>query len=98
MKPYFGYATFAEYYVTQNKKGFGYEGITLAQAWNGILEKINSGLPTDVARHIANMLTKEPTLKFNVPTWYFVMPEGRASLTPELLAIVDGCGAGVKPE
>lgn len=93
---YFGYSTYAEYYAHASRPGYCLQGLTLEQAWNSMIENLNFNKPhISSAEWIKAELQLNPNYKTKEPLWYWVMPETRAMVPADLLAVVDSCGAGI---
>lgn len=91
MKPtpsYFGHPTFQSYYSANNKRGHCYENTSMADAWKSIERVIELKIPNEVAEFLVNEVKAGKSKQIR-PIWYFLMPETRASINPELLAVID---------
>ncbi len=94
---YFGFRTYAKYYAHASRPGYCLEGLTLEQAWEGMIKELNFNKPhISSAEWIRAELQRNPKYKCKDPVWYWVMPETRAMVSADLLAVVDSCGAGIK--
>lgn len=97
VKRYFGFATYAEYFEPASRPGHSLQGLTLEQAWDGMMKDLNFNKPhITSAEWIRAELQRNPDYKSKAPVWYWVMSETRAMVPAELLAVVDSCGAGIK--
>lgn len=92
---YFGYATYDDYYASASRRGYPLEKLTREQAWDKMLKRLNINKPhISSAEWIRTELARNPSYR-TTPVWYWVMPETRALVPPDLLDVVDSCGAGI---
>lgn len=87
--PYFGHATFHDYYLRNNGRGYAYEGMTVEQAWAGVLAKLATGVHLSVAEWVKKERGLNPQYRLGGAPWYFIMPEARTTIPADLLAEVD---------
>ena len=92
---YFGHATYDEYHAAASRRGYSHEGLTRDEAWDRMMPRLNINKPhISSAEWIRAELARNPNYRTS-PVWYWVMPETRAMVPPDLLAVVDSCGAGI---
>jgi hypothetical protein len=87
--PYFGYATFHEYWLVASQRGHCYKGKTEEQAWQSVMNTLKRGTHISSAEWIRDERQRNPKYRLWRGIWYFEMPEARATIPPELLAEVD---------
>lgn len=87
--PYFGYNSFHDYYEAVKRSGTRlWNGKTEAEAWAAVEKNLKGGLPADCARMTIEDEKTRPGSKYRAE-WYFVMPEARATIPPDLLEKLD---------
>ncbi len=92
---YFGHATYADYHASVSRRGHCLEGLTCEQAYTRMMARLNVNKPhISSAEWIRDELARNPNYRTR-PVWYWVMPETRALVPLDLLAVVDLCGAGI---
>ncbi len=87
--PYFGYATFHEYWLAASRRGYCYEKTTEEKAYKNMMNILNYTKPhICAAKWIRDERKRNPSFRFR-SIWYFIVPEARKTIPKNLLAEVD---------
>jgi len=88
--PYWGFDSFDAYYANWSKDQIG--AMPKDHIWERMMKFVREKEYESVIRFFER---QKPSYRTS-PTWYFVIPECRAMIPPEMLSIADRCGAGVQ--
>jgi hypothetical protein len=95
---YFGHATFEEYYQSLAARIAHLPAYlrpsNADEVMSAMLKKVAGGVWQSVIEFISRELITNPRYRTD-PVWYFVIPECRALIPADALAVADCCGAGI---
>jgi hypothetical protein len=94
--PYFGFATFDEYFASSVQRLSNAPAYTRPRSKQEVMDRILKRAGEawgSVIEFIRGELERNPTYRTR-PVWYFVMPEARGVIPDWALEIADSCGAG----
>ena len=94
---YFGYRTFHEAWVANSRRGYGWELLSEAEAFDRVMKLVRGAVWEAPAKWLEEERRRNPNYT-TTPVWYFVMPEARSLIPQWALDVADACGAGIKEE